>query len=75
MHYPGLAPLLHRLKKLPTLILWGQQDGIVPPSAGQVYHEAIPGSRLRVLENCGHRPEIEKPEEFVRLVSQFLADG
>ena len=75
MHYPGLPQLLHRLKNLPTLILWGQQDGIVPLSAGQAYHEAIPGSSLSVLESCGHRPEVEKPEEFVRLVSQFLAGG
>lgn len=74
MHYPGLPHLLRRIKRLPTLILWGRQDAIVPLSAAQVYHEGIQGSRLEVLNNCGHRPEIERADEFVRLVREFLAD-
>ena len=73
MHYPALPNLLRRLKGLPTLILWGRQDAIVPLSAAQLYHQSIPGSRLTVLDHCGHRPEIERPEEFVRLVHRFLA--
>jgi pimeloyl-ACP methyl ester carboxylesterase len=73
MHYPALPQLVRRLKRLPTLIIWGRQDAIVPLSAGQAYHEAIQGSRLVVINNCGHRPEIEKPDEFVRHVRQFLA--
>lgn len=72
MHYPGLPQLLPRLKRLPTLIVWGRQDPIVPLSAGQLYHDSIPGSRLAVIDNCGHRPEVEKPDEFVRLVKEFL---
>lgn len=73
MHYPGLPNLLRRLRGLPTLILWGRQDAIVPLSAAQLYHQSIPGSRLAVLDHCGHRPEVEKPEEFVRLVHRFLS--
>ena len=73
MHNPSLPNLLHRIKSLPTLILWGQQDGIVPLSAGQVYQESIKDSRLAVVENCGHRVEVEKSDEFVRLVKEFLA--
>jgi len=75
MHYPSLPHLLRRVKRLPTLILWGRQDGIVPLSAGEVYHEAIEGSRLVVMDGCAHRPEIEKPDEFVRLVHQFFSEG
>ncbi len=75
MHYPALPQLLSRLKRLPTLIVWGQQDPIVPLSAGQLYHESIPGSTLSVIQNCGHRPEVEKPEQFVGLVREFLADS
>ena len=74
MYYPGLPNLLSRLKALPTLIVWGQQDAIVPLSAGQAYHEAIDGSRLAVLEDCGHRPEVEKSAEFVDLVHRFLSE-
>jgi pimeloyl-ACP methyl ester carboxylesterase len=73
MYYPGLPNLLHRLKNLPTQIIWGRDDNIVPVSASQVYHESIPGSRLTVLENCGHRPEFEKTDEFVALVKSFLS--
>ena len=75
MYYPALPQLLGRIKELPTLIVWGQQDAIVPLSAGQVYHESIKGSRLVVMENCGHRPEVEKPAEFVELVQRFFAEA
>ncbi len=47
----------------------------MPLSAGQLYHESTPGSRLAVIQNCGHRLEVEKPDEFVQLVQEFLADG
>ena len=73
MYYAALPHLLQRLKNLPTLIVWGQQDAIVPISAGELYHESIPGSRLVVLEDCGHRPELEKTGEFVELVDNFLS--
>jgi pimeloyl-ACP methyl ester carboxylesterase len=73
MHNPSLPNLLHRVKSLPTLLIWGQQDGIVPLSAGQVYQESIKDSRLAVVENCGHRVEVEKSGEFVRLVKEFLS--
>jgi len=72
MHDPALPHVLRRLRKLPTLIVWGRQDAIVPVSAAEAYHQAIPGSRLVVLDGCGHRPEIEQADEFVRVVREFL---
>ena len=72
MHDPALPHVLRRLRKLPTLIVWGRQDAIVPVSAGEAYHQAIPGSRLVLLDGCGHRPEIEQADEFVRVVREFL---
>lgn len=72
MHYPNLPPLLHRLKRVPTLIVWGREDAIVPLSAGEAYQAAIPGSRLVVLDRCGHHPQIEQPETFVQHVQEFL---
>ncbi len=74
MYNPSLPYLLRRLKGLPTLVIWGKEDGIVPLSCGDVYHEAIQGSRLAVMENCGHRPELEKPDEFLQLVQRFLSE-
>ena len=73
MYYPAMPHLLRRLKSLPTLIVWGKQDAIVPLSVGEVYRDSIAGSRLAVLDNCGHHPEIEKSDEFVRLVQGFLS--
>ena len=74
MYYPGLPRLLRRLKSLPTQIIWGRDDPIVPLSAGQLYRDSIPGSRLAVLDDCGHRPELERTDEFVRLVRGFLRE-
>jgi len=73
MYYAALPQLLARLNTLRTLIVWGREDAIVPLSAGQVYQESIPGSKLSVINNCGHRPEVEKSSEFVKLVHEFLS--
>ena len=73
MHYPALPNLLHRLKRLPTQIIWGREDAIVPVSAGRVYQESIPGAGLTVLDNCGHNPHIEQTDQFVAIVKDFLA--
>jgi pimeloyl-ACP methyl ester carboxylesterase len=75
MYYPSLAPLLHRLKRLPTLIMWGRNDAIIPLSAGEAYHAAIPGSQLVVFDQCGHHPEVEHTDDFVRHVQTFLHDA
>jgi pimeloyl-ACP methyl ester carboxylesterase len=58
---------------LPTLLIWGRQDQVIPLSAGEAYNKAIAGSKLAVLNQCGHRPEIEKTADFVKLVREFLA--
>jgi pimeloyl-ACP methyl ester carboxylesterase len=66
-------PYLLRGVKVPTLLVWGREDAVVPLSAGEAYQQAIPGARLTVLDDCGHRPEIEQQEQFTRLVREFLA--
>ena len=73
MYDQALPHLLRRLKGVPSLIVWGRQDAVVPLSVGEAYHESIQGSRLAILDSCGHRPEIEKPGEFARLVLEFLS--
>jgi pimeloyl-ACP methyl ester carboxylesterase len=72
MHNPSLPALLPRLQ-LPTLIVWGRGDHIIPVSCGEVYQRAIRGSVLQVIERCGHYPQLEQPQEFLRTVLQFLA--
>lgn len=72
MHYPNLPHLLRRLRRVPTLIVWGKQDRIVPVGAAEVYHQAIPGSQLVVLDQCGHYPELEQTDAFLQHVQAFL---
>jgi len=73
MYHAALPHLLRRLTDLPTLLVWGEQDGVIPVSAGKAYQQAIKGSRLETIPNCGHRPEMEQTEEFTRLVRDFFA--
>jgi pimeloyl-ACP methyl ester carboxylesterase len=44
----------------------------MPLECGELYRQAIPGSRLEVINQCGHCPPLEKPGEFVQLVQNFL---
>ncbi len=73
MYHQALPHLLERLKDLPTLLVWGDQDGVVPISVGEAYRDAIQGARLETIPNCGHHPEMEQTDEFVRLVKDFFA--
>jgi pimeloyl-ACP methyl ester carboxylesterase len=57
---------------LESLIVWGDKDAILPRSAVDAYAQALPGARLEVLKSCGHRPEIERREDFVRLITRFM---
>ena len=58
---------------VPTLIVWGEQDEMIPLAVGRNLHKLIPGSRLEVIPQCGHLPAFEKPAEFTRHVLGFLA--
>jgi pimeloyl-ACP methyl ester carboxylesterase len=68
----SLPHLLEGVTGLPTLLIWGKQDRIVPLSAAEVYRKSIAGAELVVFDECGHRPEIEKSNEFIKLVHQFI---
>jgi pimeloyl-ACP methyl ester carboxylesterase len=71
MHSLTLRHLLPGVRT-PTLLVWGSEDAIAPLDCGEIYHRAIPGARLSVIEDCGHLPEMEKPAEFAALVRDFL---
>jgi pimeloyl-ACP methyl ester carboxylesterase len=72
MFTQSMANLLENIAGLPTLILWGKQDPVVPLSVGELYHKQIAGSKLVAFDNCGHMPEIEKSAEFIKQVESFL---
>jgi pimeloyl-ACP methyl ester carboxylesterase len=58
--------------KKPTLIIWGKQDGLLPVADATTFHKGIAGSQILLLDNAGHAPQIEKPLEFLKAVSDFL---
>ena len=55
-----------------TLVVWGREDGIIPLNTCRLFQKAIKGAKAQVLDHCGHMPEMEKPEEFVKVVLDFL---
>ena len=57
---------------MPTLIVWGQRDSIIPVSHGERAHAAIIGSRLEIFDGVGHIPHLEAPERFVAVLERFL---
>jgi pimeloyl-ACP methyl ester carboxylesterase len=69
-HNPKLLSRLHRIS-VPTLLIWGENDGIVSTAYGAGYRDAIPGARLEVIPNAAHLPQIEQPETFVEQVLAF----
>jgi pimeloyl-ACP methyl ester carboxylesterase len=74
MYNPRLSHFLPRVTA-PTLIVWGREDRIVPVICGEQYRRLIPGAKLTVLDGCGHQPPVERPDEFARLVVDFLGAG
>jgi pimeloyl-ACP methyl ester carboxylesterase len=65
-------PALLRGIATPTLLVWGREDAIIPLNVCQLYERAIPGATAKILDRCGHMPEMEKPTEFVQVVLDFL---
>jgi pimeloyl-ACP methyl ester carboxylesterase len=57
---------------VPTLIIWGRQDKVIPLEIGELLNEAIPDSHLVVIDHAGHIPQEETPEAVVPLVLDFL---
>jgi len=57
---------------LPTLIIWGRRDRVIPIRHARIAHEAIPGSRLEIFDQSGHFPHRDDPERFVAVVDDFL---
>ena len=67
LHDPYLPKWLHRID-VPVKILWGRQDRILPVAFVDVYRKLLPKAEISILENCGHLPHAEKPDEFVEII-------
>ena len=71
MYDRSLHWLLQRVD-VPTLVVWGADDRIIPSDSGRRIHQAIPRSHLEIIPECGHLPHIERPDEFSRLLLEHL---
>ena len=68
---PKLRGRLYRIT-VPTVIVWGESDRLVPVEHGRAYHDGIAGSQLIMLSECGHTPPFEKPQETAQLLGEFF---
>ena len=69
-----IASTLHRVEA-PTLIVWGADDRLLPPTLGAIFSAEISDSRLVVLERCAHVPMVEAPEALHTELRRFLEEG
>jgi pimeloyl-ACP methyl ester carboxylesterase len=63
---------LYLAQRVPTMLLWGERDPIIPVAHGRAAHELMPGSRLETFENAGHFPHRTDPRSFVRCLTEFV---
>jgi pimeloyl-ACP methyl ester carboxylesterase len=68
--------MLDRLPELtmPTLVIWGGRDYVLPPSQAQAAVDRLPHGRLALLADCGHLPHVECPDRFATVLSEWLAE-
>lgn len=71
MHNPKLKHRLQRIK-VPTLLIWGADDGIVTTDYGEAYRRLIPEAKMTVIPQAGHLPQIEQPQAFLTRLTEFL---
>jgi pimeloyl-ACP methyl ester carboxylesterase len=74
LHDPKLLRWLHRAR-VPTLLVWGREDRVLPPETTELWLEQLPEARLMVIEQAGHYPALERPDEVGRVVTEFLRQG
>jgi pimeloyl-ACP methyl ester carboxylesterase len=67
----GLAKRIHRIVA-PTLVVWGKQDALISSAYAAEFGRLIPHSRVEILDQCGHIPQLEQAEQTMQLVREFL---
>lgn len=71
LYNPDLHKWLHRIG-VPTLIVWGDDDKVIPPAYGPAFQKLIPGSRLEIMKDAGHTLQIEKADELAAMMMSFI---
>ena len=72
LHNRKLISRLHRIS-CPTLLIWGEQDRLIPRANGKIYAQHIPGANFISIAGCGHSVILEKPDECLEALRTFFA--
>ena len=67
----NLAKDLHKIT-IPICLIWGMNDTVTPPDVATEFHNLLPNSELNWIDNCGHAPMMEVPDEFIKFLRRFL---
>ncbi|MGV3703897.1 MAG: alpha/beta fold hydrolase [Arcticibacter sp.] len=67
----NLAKDLHKIT-IPVCLIWGKNDTVTPPDVAIEFHNLLPNSELNWIDNCGHAPMMEVPDEFIKFLRRFL---
>jgi pimeloyl-ACP methyl ester carboxylesterase len=74
MHNPGLRQWLHRVN-VPTLVLWGEDDGVVTPDYGEKLCAALPNAKFERIARAGHYPQVERPDQAAEAIEAFAQEN
>ena len=58
---------------VPVNLIWGKNDNVTPPFVAEEFHKLLPDSEIHILEKCGHAAMMERPQEFNKVMDEFLA--
>ena len=72
MYNPSLPAMLRKVRT-PTLVVWGDDDRILPAECGRAFQSAIPGAKLQTLAGCGHFAHLEQPQALTDVIRQWVA--
>lgn len=72
MHNPGLRQWLHRVR-IPALVLWGENDGIVPRDYGEKLSRSLPNARFELIGAAAHYPQLERRDEVAAAIERFAS--
>ena len=70
MHDPGLRQWLHRVR-VPALVIWGENDGIVTQDYGRKLCRSLPDARFEAIPQAGHYPQLERPDQVADSIERF----
>lgn len=74
LYSPDLEKWIHRID-LPTQVIWGRNDALIPVAYAERFRNAIPGAKVHIIEECGHLPHAEKTAEFVAAIRAFSKES